>query len=148
MNNWISALSLDELKFFAPALLVYDDDPEEVAAFMYREGWHRPIASSGKNEKLIQKLEEELKSRPPKKYWKQVKKEIFVLICENDPKYKELRKKLSIQSEKGTSVLVTTISASIGSTMGVEAGIISGFCALALHAALKVGIESYCACSK
>lgn len=69
---------------------------------------------------------------------------MFLLLCGDDPKYKELKKKLNSQSGKGTNVLVTTVSASIGSTLGVEAGIVSGFCAVALHAALKVGVESYC----
>lgn len=147
MNNWMSALSQDELKYLAPSLFIFEDDPEEAATYMYREGNHRPMASAGDKEELIKQSEKELKSRPPKKYWEQVKKEVLLLICTDDPKYREIRKKLNAQSDKGTGVLVTTVSAAFGSALGVEAGIISGFCALALHSVLKIGIESYCACN-
>ena len=46
MNNWVSGLSLDELKYFAPPLFIFEDDPEEAAIYMYREGRHKPLASA------------------------------------------------------------------------------------------------------
>ena len=67
------------------------------------------------------------------------------MICTGDSKYDQLRKSLEEVSEQGTKVIVATVAASVASIMGVEAGIISGFCAVVLHFIIKVGKESYCA---
>ncbi|WP_288364471.1 hypothetical protein [uncultured Spongiibacter sp.] len=145
MNNWIAGLSETELKYMAPALFIYEDDPEDAAIFMYQEGLSKPMAAAGDKDIFIARAKLEKESRPPKSYWEQVKHEIFTLICTGDSKYDQLRKSLEEVSEQGTKVIVATVAASVASIMGVEAGIISGFCAVVLHFIIKVGKESYCA---
>ena len=145
MNDWMSELSKTELKYIAPALFVFEDDPEKAAIFMYKEGYAQPMASAGDKELIAERSKQEKEARPSKKYWTQVKQEIFTLMCTNDEKYNKLRKSLEEVSEQGTKVIVATIAASVGSVLGVEAGIISGFCAVLLHFIIKVGKESYCA---
>jgi hypothetical protein len=50
-----------------------------------------------------------------------------------------------LEGEKGTKSIVAIISAFIGSVLGVEATLLTGFCAVSLYAILKVGKEAYCA---
>ena len=80
MAEWIKYLDENELKCEAPPLFMFDEDPEDTAVYMYREGFPEPIMKAGDKDKLIEKADRELKSRPPKKYWGQVKREMFVLI--------------------------------------------------------------------
>jgi hypothetical protein len=145
LNSWIESLNLDDLKFEAPVLFVLNDNPEDAALFLYREGYPSPMNAVGEKERFQRIAEEELQLRPPKKYWEWVKDEIRILICTDDPKYKKLRDSLRNVNEKGTEYIVTAISSAIGSKMGVEAGVISAFCAVLLHSAAKVGVEAYCA---
>lgn len=145
MANWMSAISEKELQYIAPALFVYSDDPEDAALFMYREGLSRPMAANIDKNEIIKRSHEEKEARPPKAYWDQVKHEIFTLVCTDDKKYSDLRASLEKVGNKGTNVIVATISASVGSAMGVGAGVISGFCAVALYFVIKIGKESYCA---
>ena len=145
MNDWVSVLSINELKSLAPPLFLFGDDPEDAAMYLYREGLSSPIMSAGKKDELSEIQGKERESRPPKKYWEQVKTEIVILLCTDDKKYKKLRSKLNSSSDKGTTLLLAAISASVGSAMGVKAGLISAFCAVILHSLVKIGKESYCA---
>ena len=148
MAEWIKYLDENELKCEAPPLFMFDEDPEDTAVYMYREGFPEPIMKAGDKDKLIEKADRELKSRPPKKYWEQVKKEMFVLICTDHEKYSDLRKSLNEVKEKSTKYILTTIAGVVGGILGVEAGVISGFCVILLHSALKIGKESYCAINR
>jgi len=143
--DWINSLDINELKFVAPVLFFLDENPEDAALFLYREGFPTPMNAVGDKEHFRRIVEEELQQRPPKKYWEQVKKEIYILICTKDPKYSKLRNSLRDANEKGTKYVVTVISSAIGSVMGVEAGVISAFCAVLLHSVVKIGVAAYCA---
>ena len=145
MTNWIDSIDIDELKYEAPVLFVLDDDPEKAALFLYREGYSSPMNAVGDKERFRRIAEEELRQRPSKKYWERVKEELHILICTKDPKYEKLRDSLQDANEKGTKYVITMISSAIGSVMGVEAGVISAFCAVLLHSVVKIGVEAYCA---
>lgn len=144
MENWVDKLSAPELQSLAPPLFVFDDDIETAASLMYREGITRPVASAEEESKMIDRMREELNSRPSKKYWIAVKFEIRLLVCTDDEKYSKLRDKLSLEAKKGTGVAVASISAVVGSVLGAEATLIAGFIALALYAVIKIGKEAYC----
>lgn len=145
MSNWLSNLDDDELKYMAPVLFIFDNDAEAAAQYLYREGYPLPVAGAGEKEKYIERSRRELAERPPKKYWEQVKTEIRILLCTDDPKYDELRAKLNLAGAKSTEIVVGTISAAVASVLGLEAGIISAFVAVVLHSVLKLGISAYCA---
>lgn len=112
MNNWISGLSETELKYIAPALFVYEDDPEDAAIFMYKEGLSKPMGAAGDKEVFVERGKQEKEVRPPKSYWEQVKHEVFTLICTSDTKYDQLRKSLEEVNEQGTKVIVATVAVS------------------------------------
>ncbi|MGE0822346.1 MAG: hypothetical protein AB7P18_09525 [Candidatus Binatia bacterium] len=138
-------LDKDELTFQATALMAWEmnavNNIDDVAAFMYKSGPLPPQASAKRSD-----LEELLKrdNRPPKTYWDSVKVEFHSFLCSEDERYKELWTRLGKLANKGTPVLVTTISAYMGNKLGTEAGIISGFCAVCLYGVLKIGKEALC----
>jgi hypothetical protein len=150
MNEWIQNLDSEELKQIAPPLFFIDDDPEEAAVFLYREGKPSPVnAFIGRDENELKELQKKaIESRPPKKYWDQVKKEFHLFICTDDQKYEELRKKLKESKEKGTTFITGLISGAIAVSIGVEAGALSAFCAVLLNVLIKIGIEAYCGTRK
>lgn len=79
-----------------------------------------------------------------KPYWTQVKAEIHRLICTNDPRYESVRIKFrETKGPLGTS-LVASLSALVGSAIGVSAAIALPLCALALYAVISVGVGAYC----
>ncbi|ADZ89703.1 hypothetical protein GV054_02080 [Marinomonas mediterranea] len=143
--DWIEKIDKSELQYMVPALFVFFDDIETAASLLYREGMASPLASSEDKARAIERTKNELESRPPKKYWEAVKSEICTIICTDDEKYLKLRKQLMLEGEKGTKSIVAIISAFIGSVLGVEATLLTGFCAVSLYAILKVGKEAYCA---
>ncbi len=143
--DWIEKIDNSELQYLAPSLFVFSDDIETAASLLYREGMASPLASSEDRAKAIERIKNELESRPPKKYWEAVKNEVRILICTDDQKYLKLREQLTLESEKGTKSIVAILSAFIGSVLGVEATLLTGFCAVSLYAISKVGKEAYCA---
>ena len=143
--DWIEKIDNSELQYLAPSLFVFSDDIETAASLLYREGKASPLASSEDRAKAIERIKNELESRPPKKYWEAVKNEVRILICTDDQKYLKLREQLTLESEKGTKSIVAILSAFIGSVLGVEATLLTGFCAVSLYAISKVGKEAYCA---
>jgi len=145
MTEWIQNLDESELKYEAPSLFVFDEDPEGAAIFMYKEGYPAPINAVGDDEKFRKTSKAELEARPPKRYWEQVKSEMFILICTNDKKYDSLRKSLQETTDKSTKYILASIAGAVGGVLGVEAGILSGFCAIILHSIIKIGKETYCA---
>ena len=142
--EWLKQIDETELQYMAPSLFVFTEDLETAASLMYREGMASPIASSEDKAKAVERIQNELKSRPPKKFWEAVKVEFRILICTEDEKYSDLRKKLALESQKGTKSAVALISASVGSILGVKATLLVGFCAVVLYGVLKVGKEAYC----
>jgi hypothetical protein len=145
VSDWLSNLDVTELSFLAPQLFMIDDDPELAAKFLYREGIASPVNSLIDRDSLELNAKKELESRPPKKCWSYVKEEIRILICTDDEKYEKLRAQLEKAHDKGTTYIVGTITGVVGATLGIPAGVITPFCALALSSALKIGKEAYCA---
>jgi len=78
------------------------------------------------------------------KYWDYVKKEIRILVCTDNNKYAKLRNKLDKLASKGDTAFVATISSVIAGSLGVAAGFVSGFVAIALYGIIKVSINAYC----
>jgi hypothetical protein len=76
--------------------------------------------------------------------WKRVKDEFDTLLCTNDRRYASFRRKLKAYSKHGETAIVSTIAAAVAKDVGVEAGVLTQFCALLLLAVLKVGKEAYC----
>jgi len=142
--EWLKQIDEAELQYMAPSLFVFTEDLETAASLMYKEGMASPMASYEAKAKAIGRAQKELESRPPKKYWEAVKVEFRILICTEDEKYSNLRKKLALEYQKGTKSAVALISALIGSILGVKATLLVGFCAVVLYGVLKVGKEAYC----
>lgn len=144
MTEWIQYLDEYELMQEAPSLFIFDEDPEDAAIFLYKEGLPKPMMAAGDKDRLAEFSKKELESRPPKKYWEQVKIEFQILVCTSDKKYAELRKSLDEAKTKGTQFILVAIASTIASILGIEAGIISGFCAILLKSIIKIGKEAYC----
>ena len=88
------------------------------------------------------------KNRDPSlssKVWSSIKKEWYLLICTNDEKYDDLRKKVEDLNGKQATVIVSTISAVLASTLGLEAGLLLPFVTVFLHGIVTVGRNSLCA---
>lgn len=149
MNTWLKHIDSTELQYIAAPLSILNSGTEEetemAASFLYKGGLASPMACISDEEKLIDLAERENERRPPKKYWDQVKKEIFLLLCTNHEKYDDLRSSLEKTKEKGTQAIIASISCSIATLLGIEAGLISAFCAIVLNSVIKVGKEAYCA---
>ena len=144
MDEWLRSLDAGKLKEYAVPLYATENE-EEAAKFMCREGWPRPFANASDKDMMSERSDEEIESRLPKKYWEQVKAEVFSLVCSKSEKYGELRDKLKAVEDKGTETIVAVIAAYIGNLIGVGAGVLSGFVALALYSVIKIGKEAYCA---
>lgn len=82
--------------------------------------------------------------RPNEKYWHFVKQEFFEFLCLSSPKYEGLWERIGKVESKGTTAVVATLSAYFGDTIGVAAGILSGFVAVCLYAVAKLGKEAVC----
>ena len=86
------------------------------------------------------------KKAPKKKpsIWQQVNVEFRKLVCTEDAKYKVLRKKLRTSGQGATLLIVATIAAKMSVVLGVAAGLIAKFCALALLVLYSLGKEVFC----
>jgi hypothetical protein len=76
--------------------------------------------------------------------WERFKAEFRTLLCTKDKKYSSLRKSFSGASHSTQLTIVSTISAAIGSSLGLAAGSLVPMCALCLIALLKKGKEAFC----
>jgi hypothetical protein len=84
-------------------------------------------------------------NRPQKQYWDYVKKEFFIMFCGDSEKYAALWKEVEQLKDKSSDAIVMTVSAYIGATLGLEAGVLGGLCALCLYTVLKIGKDAFCA---
>ncbi len=82
--------------------------------------------------------------RPDKKYWDYVKSEMHLFLCTDDKKYKALWKQITDLQKKSTTAIVGLIATFLGATVGAPATLLSGFVAVCLYAAIKIGKEAYC----
>lgn len=138
----LTVLDKDQLVYEASPLVAWDlgtaETIDDVAEYMYRGGRYLPQASV----KPPQVLGPD--QRPPKKYWDCVKSEFLVFLCSSDKKYSELWNRLGKIENQGTTAIVGVISAYMGDKLGIEAGVASGFVAVCLYGALKIGKEALC----
>ena len=70
--------------------------------------------------------------------------EMRLLLCTDDPKYKELRKRLVSKADRSQVAIVSMISATVGSHLGAAAGMAVPLVAVCLLTLLKVGKEAFC----
>ena len=144
----VACLDPAELVASAPALLTWEigavSDAESVAQYMWRGGPTPPQASAPLkfrySERLVEHEPED--KRPDKKYWNCVRDEMHVLLCTDDKKYRELRKRI-IATGKDPK-LVYVIAVGLSAVLGTIASGIAGFVALCLYAVVKLGTEAYC----
>jgi hypothetical protein len=78
------------------------------------------------------------------RYWENLKEEFRILICTKDKKYASLRRELNAKAHRSQTVIVSMISATMTSTLGISAGILVPFCALCLLALARIGKEAFC----
>jgi hypothetical protein len=101
-------------------------------------------ATASKRKTSIKTSAAPTEARRQLNYWNRVKRELHLLLCTKDKKYAALRRQLRSKGGHTQMVLVGTISASVGSSLGLGAGAVVPLAALCLIAALRVGVEAYC----
>jgi hypothetical protein len=138
----LATLNKDQLIYEASPLVAWDigtaETIDDVAEYMYKGGRYSPQASAKPPQ--VHGPDQ----RPSKKYWDCIKSEFLVFLCSSDQKYSELWNRLGKIQNQGTTVIVGVISAYMGSKLGIEAGVVSGFVAVCLYGALKIGKEALC----
>ncbi|WP_311221021.1 MULTISPECIES: hypothetical protein [unclassified Acidovorax] len=140
-QSLLAALNPTDLTLEATPLVIWEmgaaSTEEEVARFMYRGGPLPPQASAGPP-----RIGDH---RPEKKYWDFVKSEMQLFLCADEKKYRALWKQILEMQKNSTTAIVGVIATFLGASIGVSATLLSGFIAVCLFAALKVGKEAYCA---
>ena len=141
MLSLLTFVEAEELEYEAPSLYMWKlgavSDAEGVAQFMYLGGPIPPQASASRRPPPED-------PRPEKKYWEFVGTEMRTFLCTDDKRYRALCKQIEELKKKSTTAIVGVIAAYLGASIGVAATLISGFVAVCLYAALKVGKEAYC----
>jgi len=69
---------------------------------------------------------------------------LHLLICTTDRKYANLRRKMAELNGKPAALIVSTLSAALAATLGIAAGILTPFVAIALHGIMVLGINTVC----
>ncbi|WMT71621.1 hypothetical protein [Bradyrhizobium sp. Ash2021] len=77
-------------------------------------------------------------------YWQHLKLEIYYVICTDSEQYRDVRKLLLKQSKKSETAIVSAIAAAVAVHLGIVAGALVPFCALALAGVLQIGKNAYC----
>ena len=136
----LQLLNLNDLTIEATALIAWDigvvSTAEEVSNFMYFGGRFPPQAS-----RWLPPSEDR---RPDRKYWEFVKAEMQVFLCTDDKKYKALWKQITDLQKKSTTAIVGVVATFLGASVGATATLLTGFVAVCLYAAIKIGKEAYC----
>ena len=81
----------------------------------------------------------------PDDFRSRFKRELYLLVCTDDPKYAELRQKLREEGPLARTVVVALIAAAIGATLGMTAALLAALVALHLIALAQMGKEAWCA---
>jgi hypothetical protein len=76
--------------------------------------------------------------------WDRFKKEFFLLVCEADSKYNDLRKKLDSMSGHAADALVAIIATKLAIAIGTTALIVSPMVTLMLLASARIGKDALC----
>lgn len=78
-------------------------------------------------------------------FWHRVKVETRTLLCTDDKKYDELRRKMTQTKDATEKVGVPAIAAAVASVVGLEVALITPFVSLLLVSIGQVGIAAWCA---
>ena len=86
---------------------------------------------------------------PTKDYWYELRREIRILLCSDDSKYKDLRPNLvDILNNATGRKCVVTIAGALAATVGVCVATLVAFVALVLYAVGKVGLNAWCSATE
>jgi hypothetical protein len=83
-------------------------------------------------------------TQPQPNIWKRVQRELHILICTKDPKYRSLRQSLSKESRMTQAAMVSAIGAAMYIYVGAAAAVIAPWVTLGLLAFLQIGTNGYC----
>jgi hypothetical protein len=78
------------------------------------------------------------------KYRQRLKHEMWLLVCTDDKKYSDLRKKLEREGGRSQTAMVGMIAAAVAGTVGVMWGALIPFVAMLLAAIARLGKNAYC----
>ncbi|WP_156398802.1 hypothetical protein [Methylobacterium sp. Leaf469] len=78
-------------------------------------------------------------------YWHRLKAEIRKLLCTNDKRYAELRRRMTQTRNVAEKVGVPAIAAAMASHVGLEVALITPFVSLLLVLIGQIGIGAWCA---
>lgn len=78
-------------------------------------------------------------------YWHRVKAETRKLLCTDDKKYAELRRRMTQTKDATEKVGVPAIAAAMTKVVGLEVALITPFISLLLVSIGQVGIAAWCA---
>ncbi len=82
----------------------------------------------------------------PDNFWAHVKEQVRLLICTDDPRYANLRDTFGKEGHVTINVLVSSVSAAIGTQLGgIEVGLIMPLVVVSLMAVARVSKEAWCA---
>ena len=65
-------------------------------------------------------------------------------MCNNDQKYRPVKRKLAASAHQSETVIVSTIAVAIAGGMGTAAGVLVPLVAICLIAVCKMGVEAFC----
>jgi len=82
--------------------------------------------------------------KPPRNYWFEIRKELYLLLCTKDNKYKTLRSQLKKNSSTTSATILSMISVTVTAQLGAAIGITTPLVALFLYSVLKIGVNGYC----
>lgn len=140
-QSLLEIIDAEELVYEAPNLYAWKlgavSDAEGVAQFMYRGGPSTPQASASRSPRTED-------PRPEQKYWEFVKQEMHIFLCTDDKRYRALWKQIEDMKKRSTTAIVGVIATFLSASVGVAATLLTGFVAVCLFAAVKVGKEAYC----
>ena len=155
-RTWIGKLSEDDLlALMSLPVARRVDNPDEAARFIEREACAiRRMTPSTRRRLAKKKTAKKVARRNADdgenvgvttSLWQQIKLEFYKLVCTNDAKYKDLRKRLSTYGQDATVLILASIAARISAIVGVAVGVVAKFCTLALLTLLRLGKEAFCA---
>ena len=80
----------------------------------------------------------------PKDYWSSVKFQIFELLCTDNEKYAETRKRLTGHTDTATIYLLSTLSVWLATTLSTSVAMIMPLVGTVLYAIAKLGLGAWC----
>lgn len=106
--------------------------------------WNDKYGESG-DPALLGFADEQRRDRSfPAELWRSFQREWYDLACTSNPRYKSLRARVASLKGSPATVIVSSISAGIGATLGLAAAVLVPFIAILLHGTLTVGNNIIC----